>query len=277
MKIKEGKLPINARITIDYEHEDPKIKFSYPKQNMVEQNRHFTFFLFMILVLIILAYFSARGFPFIDYYDVYPTSCDIQEGRNGTIIKNMTIECDNGIKRNILFTQHYRTENKYFNYLTSISRSEDSGFIVDYTEIPPTQKLIVLSFLITFSVAWFLIIPYFLSIPSTKLLLKWGWFKKKIPKINSAIQGRCNKAIFKKIPDNLIIEIPFFKNVQMDYNATGDFSKYLKRVEIKEHLFNRVLVRRGKIKKRKKNIAYWYARFYFSQTAKKGKLEVMFK
>lgn len=30
-------------------------------------------------------------------------------------------------------------------------------------------------------------------------------------------------------------------------------------------------------KKKKKNIYYWYARFYFSQKAENGKLEVLFK
>ena len=279
MKRKDGKIPVNARITIDYEKKNPSIKFSYPRKDVINQNYPLIMMGLMVLMLCVFGYFQAKGYPFIDYYDACPTNCSIQQHRNGTDIKNISIECNNGIIRSIQFTQHYRTRNKYFNYINSLM-SEESGFYVNYPEITVRQKLFSLFGMIGILGAWFFLIPYLLSKQITKVLVKWGWFKKKIPKINSAISGSCRRAVFKKIPPLLenIIEIPFFHNVKMNYNATGDFSKYLKRVEIKEHPFNKVLVnRKGKIKKKKKNIDYWYARFYFSDKPQSGKLEVLYK
>lgn len=277
-KIKIGKLPVNARITIDYENEkDPKIKFGYPKKNAVEQNYFLVFTIIMGIMVTIVLYFLAYGFPLIEYYNTYPKECNIQQHYNGTVIKNITLSCDNGIKRVIVFTQHYRTKNLYFNHITKLTKDKTSGFYINHPELSINQKLFSLFILITSVITFIIFIPFLVSKPITKLLIKWKWFKKKIPKINSAMEGFCRRAVFKKVPDNLIIEIPLFYNVKMHYKTKKEFSEYLRKVEIKEHPFNRVLIRKGKIKKKKKNITYWYARFYFKQKPKKGGLEVMFK
>jgi len=274
---KEGKLPVNARITIDYEKKKPKIKFSYPRKDVVEQNYKLIFLGLVYLLFFLLVYFQSHGYPFIEYEKTYPSNCSIKQHFNGSVIKNISLKCNNGISKDLIFTQHYRTKNKYFNYITSIASSGFSGVYLNRNEIPAMQKIISLILLIVTFLTLVLLIPFIASRPITKLLVNCGWFKKKIPKINAAISGRSYKAIFKKIPENRIIEIPLFENVKLNYNATEDFSKYLKKVEIKEHPFNRVLIKKGKIKKRRKNIGLWYARFYFSQSAKNGKLEVVFK
>lgn len=268
---KEGKLPVNARISIDYEKEKPKIKFSYPRKDIITQNYELVFLILAFLFLACYFYFKFFGFPFVDYYNVYPTFCNTTINNNGTVIKNITLACDNEIKSNILFTDHRRAKNKYFNYIFS----EFNSFYIDSSNSTIEEIISVLSpvFLLVFIIFFSLL----LSKPITRLLVKCSWFKRKVPKINGVINGRCHKAIFKKVPENLIIEIPLFNNIKMNYMASKEFSKYLKKVEIKEHPFNSVLVRRRKIKKKKKNIRYWYARFYFTQQAKTGKLEVLFK
>ncbi len=64
-----------------------------------------------------------------------------------------------------------------------------------------------------------------------------------------------------------------FSNVGLDYEAEKEFSKYLTRVQIKEHDFNMLT----RTKKKKPNIYLWKATFYFKQKPKTGKLEVRFK
>lgn len=60
-----------------------------------------------------------------------------------------------------------------------------------------------------------------------------------------------------------IFEIPLFKNVVLTYEASGDFSKYLQRVEIREHDFQY---------KGEKTQWLWHAKFIFSEIPKSGML-----
>ena len=60
-----------------------------------------------------------------------------------------------------------------------------------------------------------------------------------------------------------IFEIPLFKNVVLTYEVSGDFSKYLQRVEIREHDFQY---------KNEKTQWLWKAKFIFSEIPKSGKL-----
>lgn len=60
-----------------------------------------------------------------------------------------------------------------------------------------------------------------------------------------------------------IFEIPLFKNVVLSYEATEDFSKYLQRVEIREHEFQY---------KGEKTQWLWKAKFIFSKIPKTGML-----
>ena len=60
-----------------------------------------------------------------------------------------------------------------------------------------------------------------------------------------------------------VFEIPLFKNVLLSYEASGDFSKYLQIVEIREHDF----YYRGE-----KTQWLWKAQFVFSAIPKSGRL-----
>ncbi len=81
--------------------------------------------------------------------------------------------------------------------------------------------------------------------------------------------------------DEIYVEIPYFENVILKYEATKDFSKYLTIMEIKEHNFktkeNHKRKKKKSIKVKKQNEWYWNARFYFNKTPKDGKLSVVFK
>lgn len=87
-------------------------------------------------------------------------------------------------------------------------------------------------------------------------------------------------------------EIPVFKNVILNYRATKDFSKNLRFFEIEEHKFSyyqgfdkipakaspKEKARKKKKRKRKRlNEWIWYARFYFKEKPKSGRLFVLFK
>ena len=60
-KEKHGKLPVNARISIDYGGKEPKVKFSYPRKDVVDQNSGLIalalifVFLFLLVFLKIMA------------------------------------------------------------------------------------------------------------------------------------------------------------------------------------------------------------------------------
>ena len=60
-----------------------------------------------------------------------------------------------------------------------------------------------------------------------------------------------------------VFEIPLFKNVVLTYEASDDFSKYLQRVEIREHDFQY---------KGEKTQWLWRAKFVFSEIPKSGML-----
>ena len=69
-------------------------------------------------------------------------------------------------------------------------------------------------------------------------------------------------------------EIPVFSNIVCNYEATGEFSKYLYLFEIQEHKFK---YQTASIGASDINEWLWYARFYLKEKPKTGTLEVIFK
>ena len=120
--------------------------------------------------------------------------------------------------------------------------------------------------------------PFFIYFP----------FKKKWNSLYPKTQGLMAKKKYKTFKRDDVIEkdneiyceIPLFSNVLMNFDATEDFSKYLKEFEIKEHNFKYrykpLRIKKGK-KPKIQNEWLWYARFYFSNKPKTGKLDVIFK
>lgn len=71
-----------------------------------------------------------------------------------------------------------------------------------------------------------------------------------------------------KIPD-----LYNFKNIKLDYNLYGDYSKYIKKVHIRP-IENYYIL--NAFNKKERQIKYWEAIFYFKEIPKKGKMEVIF-
>lgn len=70
-----------------------------------------------------------------------------------------------------------------------------------------------------------------------------------------------------------ILEIPTFNNYLLEYNPSGDYNKYLKRVDIKMIKLTRYKNKNKKIKN--KELVGWKAVFKFSKIPKKGKIEII--
>jgi len=78
------------------------------------------------------------------------------------------------------------------------------------------------------------------------------WLDERQAKLGATPKYRY---VFKKCPENKIIEIPVFNNNCLDYEAKGQFSDYLKRIEVKEHPFMKIVdkgIRKDKSEKGKK-------------------------
>lgn len=121
--------------------------------------------------------------------------------------------------------------------------------------------------------AFFILINYVAIIPliaTAYIILKPGMLKW-VPHI-SAFKSDSYEVTFsaKDVKYNKLT-LPLFNNVLMDYEATGEMSKYLERVEIIEHPFNRYVRR-----KKKPQEYLWRADFYFSQKPKSGEIKIIF-
>ena len=112
-----------------------------------------------------------------------------------------------------------------------------------------------------------------------------GWtfliLKKKFPilcvEFSQKVLGEEHyKRVWKKVPKEKYVEIPYFNNLFMDYEAKGEFSKYLERIKIEEHPFSKVTYKRKK-EISKGNEELWRCRFYFSKIPKTGELEARWR
>lgn len=108
-------------------------------------------------------------------------------------------------------------------------------------------------------------------------LSKW---MPKLGYYTSVMTGRIKIKTFAKddVVDKKAI-IPYFSNVYLNYEASGDFEKYLNKVEILEIPFD--YLRKNIIlffmkEKREKNDFKYRAVFYFNKHPEKGKLETKF-
>lgn len=211
MKRYEGGVPLNARISVDYDHN--KVRFSYPRR-MNKRNAMLLaiFELYMIFILI-------EGFALIGVLIIY-----------------------------VLIT-------------TVSSVSTFSMFGWDLSSV-----LLTISHLIVFSGIPGIITLYIARKPENLLY----WFPKINAKFSEILNRGYYEVIFRKT-DNKKVEIPLFSNVILKYNAFGDFSKYLSKVKIREHPFNKRI--RGK-KHRTQNL--WKATFTFKRECKTGYLKIMF-
>jgi len=245
MKEYDGGTPLNARIKIDYSGKKPKVKFSFPKRSEQTEGSMFKYiiifwFLFNCPAILILSLGNTESIsnPYAS------TSSEFKEEYNFSNYSEF-----------IIFIENEKVLEEVFG---KINRST---FEKIFGEI---QYLELLLFLQLF------IIPCFIYFPFKK---KW---KKVYPDFQALIARKKVTSFNKKDikidgEGKYYCEIPLFSNILLDYNATGEFSKYLRFFEIREHNF--------KYLNRKKSVNewLWYAKFYFTDKPTIGKLEVKFK
>ena len=287
---KFGKYPANARVDVDYRGKKPKIKFSYPrngdspKKQAYKQHNvglHTLILLFPFYVVFTLL----TAFPILPPLE-YPESCTFTPETH--YINYSTYLDVDGI--NI-------TKNKYHKWIEKVNIICDNGFyqikfnkdnylLYQPSFVSPTQERFGIggNLLVLLSICWLFGLGFYLSNKGvTKLLLKSKWYQKWFPK-NQAERTfffKRKKKKYKKFKpkdvENNMVEIPYFKNIELDYNTTGDFDKYLERIKIHEHSYNNYDAKKKKPGKKQVKIFKWYARFYFKQKPNTGHMEVIFE
>jgi len=284
---KEGKIPVNARVDIDYTGKEPKIKFGYtsnnPKKDAMKQHS----FGLHTLIIALIFYFTI-GFVFTWTIEgSYPENCSIEFNKiNKTL--NLSIDFDAG--------ESYKTtiiNRTYKKVITGANITCDGKifpikFKKDITiiELASTEKGFYnkhvgkvsygIAILYLFSILFLFVIAFiYLNKLATYLLLKSKRYRKGFPKFNAKIIKSRKYMKFKpKDVENNIVEIPSFSNVELNYKTSGDFSEQLQRIKIREHTYYKY--RKGKKGKLEREINEWYARFFFKEKPKDGYLEVIY-
>jgi len=97
-----------------------------------------------------------------------------------------------------------------------------------------------------------------------------------MPEINKKLNSRTTYYKEVRKIKSRVFEIPTFGNVFLDFEATGEFSGFLDRLEIKEHDFK--IYKRRPFRKDKyiNNDEVWFAQFHFSKIPKTGRLKIWF-
>jgi hypothetical protein len=309
---KFGKLPINARITIDYSKPKPKISFGYigkKEQKKFIYNNPISMLLAMATILILLFVLQGGG-P--EDNGPHVGECNVYEQfiQGGTHIYGYNITCSNTVSNSTgprfqYFILDYRDQQGKWFFGTpagfyQVDSSENNLFTTGFTTWTNKYK----------DYAWYVrvlwIIPLFFIVGVIFVIMLFAmlglinfygwvlqiipgvntWTNKKIPELNKMMTSVNYSATFRKCPESKIIELPLFSNVFLDYRATKQFSKYLDKVEIREHPFDSLIrnKRRDRLKKKRrkkykkgKNFFLWRARFIFKEVPKTGFLEIRWK
>jgi hypothetical protein len=131
-----------------------------------------------------------------------------------------------------------------------------------------------------------LITGFFLLTISFTYIIGFLFRKTKVgqrafPELNKKMHDKDYSAEF--TPEDIIdnkVELPLFKNMYLDYEATGDCSAQLIKISIIEHPFSKLVKRKGhymyKKEKKKPQVYLWKAIFEFKEKPKDGKLEIRF-
>lgn len=269
MEEKKGKIPVNARINVDYRGEKPSVEFKYPRKDAVQQNLggyH------SLIVFAIVFFIPLLCLFIIPYGSEIPSECST-EGLKGNNSMFLDIECDTG---NYSF---YFSEATLVDYIIV---GDEGSFMKSSTggTIDGAKRAFLGIGMFFGGIIGLFWLAILLSKLLTMFLVKNKWFINNVPKINAwSPSGRLNYKRFtpEEIKDDLVAELPFFSNVILDYRASGEFGKYLERMEITEHDFWYGKIKRKKLTGRKRNISEWRAKFYFSKKPKTGYLDLYWK
>lgn len=287
MEKKEGKIPANARVDVDYSQGKPKIKFTYtsknPKKDALRQN-YFNSWIFYTIILIWLVGLMILTRPIIPIE--YPKYCQAQFDQNFINISTNIEVLSNGKFSNA-------SSNVIKNYISGGNITcNDRIYTFNFPKKSslsyyPTGEIYLLNndkyrpLKITGLGIAFLIDISLILILINSLVIKWlvkqEWYKKWLPKHQAG--GKNKRKYYYKfksndVLDNVII-IPKFRNVELVYKTNGDFSKKLTKIKIREYRSHKY--RKGKIGKLKVDNYTWYAIFYFKEKPKNGYMEVIYQ
>ena len=257
----EGNETCNARININYKGVKPKVKFSYPdKPNQFHGSMFAYIFIGWFLIYITLGVGATMLTAWNNEYTVYhnPTvqkyskCAEFYETNYEKVVSNVC-------------TRIALNKTQVYPKYTRIFIEDQFRVIEDY--YPRWNGLIWLLGL--------LIPPFLIYLP----------FRRQWKNVYPVFQGWLSSKKFMKFQPKDVIErdgkilceVPLFNNVLLNYTATKQFSKYLEFFEIEEYKFSYKDRKKKGNRKMKVNEWIWYARFYFKQKPKTGKLEVIFK
>jgi hypothetical protein len=125
-----------------------------------------------------------------------------------------------------------------------------------------------------------LIFLFLIPLLITLIIISNKSFLKQIPKIMQRMELFFKRGYNQVIVKNLKSKkytLPIFSNIFLEYKATEDYGKYLKKIEVKEYDFwtiKRHITNRKKDKV--KQTEYWKADFIFTEVPKKGELKLTF-
>jgi hypothetical protein len=280
---KVGRLNSNARIDIVYDKDGKaKVKWQYINKD----RRRFSLLLSLIIGFIIVSVITYGILTIYFHYNPFSYLVDCNSSlistnytgnfgsfkhKNYTSIDYLNLSCINSLNKTLNFSVHYS--------------SNDLGISQSWSEVSPYRK-IYKKFLciIIYAILMIFLLQKIVFFLEDHIKIKTKPKKKNVyDKIDMYLKERNAKDVhykyrhvFKKCPPNNIIEIPVFQNQFLDYFAKGEFSDYLKRIEIREHPFSKMM-KKGKKRRWVANAYIFYCKFYFSKHPKTGKLEVKWK
>ena len=149
-----------------------------------------------------------------------------------------------------------------------------SAFLITsvISEMGKTFQIRVLTLIVffLFIVIFMWLIPYVISLYINK---NYDKYILSFPKFNAWFFGLISlkrKLLFRNIEAKQV-EIPFFKNIVLEYEATEDYAEYLTDIKIKSYKFKRVVCN-----KIKPNYFIFKCIFLFKKVPKKGELFVKY-
>jgi len=273
---KEGSVPVNARIDVDYSGKKPKIKFGYTEKDLkkqaIEQNSYgkHTFILLILTAFIITGiYFKDIGFY---KYEAHPQNCfniSYDEYHYVSNYSDYTYDAVYG------FNLSCDNSTYIFDFRTSSIRMEQEP--TGFYRKPDSDEVIKDGLII---IGWFVAWVTLFIISNkivTRYLIKQRWYQKWLPVNQAKGKWKKYKKFTAKDIENNMVLIPNFGNVFLDYKTKGDFSKHLKKIKIREHRYNKYNTKKKKIGKLRIKNFDWHAIFIFKDKPKNGYLEVIYK
>jgi|GEM_PF-6213781 len=279
---KTGKLPVNSQIFIDYSKDPPSIDFGYPDPDTTIVRKSDVTYLISIAIALLMVMVLYSCYLVYVQPIYYPNTSGYTTTINQVTVTNWEYWDAEQKKYN---GTHYGFDELFINYTwnnktyidTFKLSSEGWGVvIVPYIkeDIPLKKTLKTLIdplIFIVLSVVLMILNSFWVA----KIFKSTKWGNKKYPVFNKLLSDARFSAEFtpEMVPANNIVEIPLFKNIYMDYEATDDFSEHLQKISIVEHPFNR-LIKKGKKIEKKVNVYLWKVIFEFKEKPNTGFLKI---